>query len=374
MKLERIDIRILEFAPHSRYKDGIIPPGRPQVWQFPYIELITDEGHVGRTMIYGPHGDGPGMADIFLKTYWPELAGKDPCDIESIWMGLMRKQRDLYNLSHTLTSVADVALWDIKGQDQGQPIYRLLGGVRTRMPCYASCRSVNYSPDEFAEEALAMREQGFHGYKIQVFGGDPEWDADCLRKTRNAIGEQFPLMIDMNGQYSLEQALAFGGVADELGAYWLEEPCDEADLSAYQRLTEALQTPILAGETRTLSEMGNFFSIDALDLARGDVLIKGGITGLRKLADQCAQRGCGLEIHTTNTPVLDVANFHVACSVEETTFIENHHPIFRFALAENPMEIDSDGWIYIPGNPGLGVTLDEAWIKAHTSIRQNART
>ena len=368
MKLDRIEIRILEFPPNARYKDGIIPPGRPQTWQFPLIQLHTDEGQVGHTMIYGPHGDGPGMADIFLKTIWPEIAGKNPLEIACLWKQLMRKQRDLYNLSHTLTGVADVALWDIRGQTEGLPVYKLLGEVRNKMPCYASCHSVEHSPEEFAEEAVALKKEGFQGYKIQVFGGDPKWDTQCLIKTREAVGEQFPVMIDMNAQLSLEDALSFGETADELGAYWLEEPCDESDLFAYKNLTENLKTPILAGETLSLREMDNYFHARAMDLVRGDVLIKGGITGLKKLADRCAETGYGLEIHTTNTPVLDVANFHVACSIEKTSFIENHHPIFRFALADNPMEIDSEGWIYIPEKPGLGIGLDEAWIEAHTSI------
>ena len=367
MKLDRIEIRILEFPPNARYKDGKIPPGRPQTWQFPLIQLHTDEGHVGHTIIYGPHGDGPGMAEIFLKTFWPEIVGKDPRDTEAIWKRLMRKQRDLYNLSHTLVGVVDVALWDIKAKAAGLPIYKLLGEVRNTMPCYASCRSVNHSPEEFAEEAVKLKEQGFHGYKIQVFGGDPDWDAECLSKTRQAVGEDYPIMVDPNAQYSLESALTFGRMADEYGTYWLEEPCDEADLFAYKQLTEQLKTPILAGETLSLQAMQNYFHEKAMDLARGDVLIKGGITGLRRLADSCTELGYKLELHTTNTPILDMANFHVACSIKDTTFIENHHPIFRFALENNPMEIDNEGWIHIPEGPGLGITLDHDWIKAHTT-------
>lgn len=52
--------------------------------------------------------------------------------------------------------------------------------------------------------------------------------------------------------------------------------------------------------------------------------------------------------------------------------IENHHPIFRFALADNPLEIDANGWIHIPDKPGLGVELDHDWIKAHTSASLGA--
>jgi len=366
VKLQEIEIIILGFPPHSRYKDGIIPPDRPSVWQFPLVKLKTDTGITGHSMVYGPHGDGPAMADILLKTCWPEIRGSDPRDVESLWHRLFRKQRDLYNLSCTPTSVLDVALWDIRGQDRGLPLYKLLGGVRESLSCYASCRSPAYTPEEFAEEALRMKERGFHGYKLQVFSADPAQAAACLRATRAAVGSDYPLMVDLNGQLSLENALVFGRVADECGAFWLEEPCDEGDLHAYKELTRSLKTPILAGETSRLQDIPNFLRRGALDIARGDVLIKGGVTGFRKMIDWCEQAGYGVEPHTTNTPVLDVANFHVACTIPKTTFIENHHPIFRFALKNNPMEPDSNGRVHIPKTPGLGIELDTDWINFHT--------
>lgn len=373
MRLTELQIDILEFPPHARYKNGVIPPGRPQTWQFPLLTFRADNGLEGHSMIYGPHGDGPAMADILAKTYWPMLKGQDPRETESLWRQLMRKQRDLYNLSHALTGVIDVALWDLRAKSLDLPLHRLLGSVRQSMPCYASCRSVDHSPEEFAEEALALKAQGFHGYKIQVFGGDPQHDAACLRAVRQAVGDGFPVMLDMNSQYTLADAHLFGQTADELHAFWLEEPCDESNLHAYQVLAQRLRTPILAGETSRLQEMRNFLAAGALGYARGDVLIKGGITGLLKLGHACELFGYRLEIHTTNTPVLDVANFHLACHLKNTTFIENHHPIFRFALANNPMEIDPQGMIHIPNTPGLGITLDQEWIQSHTSASQTVR-
>lgn len=373
MKLERIEIQILEFPPNARYKDGVIPEGRPKTWKFPLIAIHTDEGLTGYSMIYGPHGDGPGLADILLNTYWPQIAGKNPCDTESIWNLLMKKQRDFYNLSEALTGVIDVALWDIRGKSENIPVYELLGPKRKAMPCYASCRSPDYSPKEYAEEALELKEAGFKGYKIQVFRKDPIWAATCVARVREAVGEDYPIMVDPNSHWEVEDAILFGIAVNPYKVYWLEEPCDEKDLFAYKQLTQALDIPILAGETLTLAAMKNFFHESAMDLARGDVLIKGGITGMRKLADSCEVFGVGLELHTTNTPILDVANFHVACSIQNTTYIENHHPIFRFALKNNPMEADKNGFVHLPEKPGLGIELDEDWISHHTVARMTAR-
>lgn len=366
MKLTRLKIDILEFPANARYPDRVVPPGRPPNWHYPLLTLATDEGIEGYSMIYGPHGDGPAMADIVAKTFWPQICGENPLDTERIWSNLMRKQRDYYNLSQALTGVIDVALWDIRAKSLGLPLHRLLGSRRQSMPCYASSRSPSYSRDEYAAEASDLKSQGFRGYKIQAFGGDPLHDAASLRTTREAVGPDFPIMLDMNSQYTLTDALTLGKLADEIGAYWIEEPCDESNLHAYQTLARKLDTPILAGETSRLAEMRNFLAAGALGYARGDVLIKGGVTGMLKLAHACELFGYDLEMHTTNTPLLDVANFHVACHLKSTTFIENHHPIFRFGLVNNPMDADSRGMVHIPEKPGLGVELDEDWIQAHT--------
>ena len=86
----------------------------------------------------------------------------------------------------------------------------------------------------------------------------------------------------------------------------------------------------------------------------------------------CELFGYNLEIHTANSPLLDVANLHVACASSNTTMLEVHHPIFRWGLKRHPFEIDSDGQVVLPSGPGLGVELDQDWIEAHTaSVRMS---
>jgi L-alanine-DL-glutamate epimerase-like enolase superfamily enzyme len=94
--------------------------------------------------------------------------------------------------------------------------------------------------------------------------------------------------------------------------------------------------------------------------------MKGGITGLRKAMAAAELFGLPLEIHTANTPLLDVANLHVACAAANTEFVENHHPVFRFGLKRHPLEIDADGCARLPAGPGLGVELDLDWIDDRT--------
>ena len=122
-----------------------------------------------------------------------------------------------------------------------------------------------------------------------------------------------------------------GEALARLGYRWFEEPVPDRDISLLEQLTRRLEVPILATETVSLRELPQFLERKAVDLARGDVLIKAGITGLRKALAMCDQVGMNLEIHALHSSLLDIANLHVACSVRNCEFFELHHPMFRFA-------------------------------------------
>lgn len=322
-------------------------------------------------MAYGPHGDGPALAEMLHVIYRPELVGEDPFNTEKIWQKLWRKQRHLYNQRDALLGVVDVALWDIKGQAMGQPIGRLLGLHRDRMPCYASARSEHYTAEEVFNEARQMKAAGFHGYKLQLRAG-PAADVPRLRAAREAVGMDFPLMQDPNACYSLSDAVSVGRTLDELGFHWYEEPLPDQHLTALQHLSTRVRTPLLVGETVRLSELPGFLRVGVGAMLRGDTLMKGGITGLRKAMAMAELFGLHMEIHTANTPLLDVANLHVACAAANTEFVENHHPVFRFGLKHHPLNPDAQGFAHLPLEPGLGVELDEDWLE--NRIRAEVRS
>jgi len=365
MKITGLTTRLLRIDCASRYRDGRVPAGRPAFWLYPLVTLHTDEGIEGYSMAYGPHGDGRALAEILHESFLPQVIGLDPGNSEAIWQKLWSRQRHLYNQSDSLVGVMDVAVWDIRGKSAGRPIAALLGGNVASRPAYLSARSEAYNEAEIAAEAAAAKAAGYHGYKLQLRDG-PAKDIPRLRAVRAAVGADFRLMQDPNAGYGLAEALEVGRVLDELAYHWYEEPLPETQIEHYRHLVAALRTPILATETVRLTDIPNFLSGRAMTMARGDVLIKGGITGLRKAMHACELFGFNLEIHTANTPLLDVANLHVACSAHNTSLMEVHHPIFRFGLKKHPFDVGSDGHVHLPAGIGLGVELDWDWIENHT--------
>lgn len=371
MKITGLTTQLLKIDCASRYRDGRVPAGRPPHWLYPLVTLHTDEGLDGHSMAYGPHGDGRALAEILHESYFPQIAGLDPRYSEAIWQKLWARQRHLYNQSDTLVGVVDVAVWDLRGKLARQPIAALLGQCTEQMPAYLSARSEAYSAEEIAAEASAAKAAGFHGYKVQLRDG-PEKDIPRLRAARAAVGPEFRLMQDPNSGYSLPEALAVGRVLDELAFHWYEEPLPETQIEHYRHLVAQLRTPILATETVRLTDLPNFLHGRAMTIARGDVLIKGGITGLRKAMHACELCGFNLEIHTANTPLLDVANLHVACAARNTSLVEVHHPVFRFGLKHHPLEVGPDGQAKLPAGAGLGVELDWDWIDARTVEKRHS--
>ena len=279
-------------------------------------------------MDYCPLGQGRSSAYALHDIYYYDLIGKDPMDHELIWQQLRAKQRHLYNFRETIWSNLDVALWDIKGKKLQMPIAKILGQVRDKIPCYATCPPQTIKTvEKTAEQVNEKLNQGFRGIKLQLSGGSL-LDIPRLRKAREIAGTSFPLMVDSSAVLSFEDALKIGYELDNLHYEWFEEPFPDANLVQLKKLSQAIKTPVLAAETVGLFELPQYMSGGAVDIIRGDVHHKSGITGAMKAIAMCEMMGFGFEIHTASAPLLDVANLHVACATRLSRFCESHHPMF----------------------------------------------
>lgn len=366
MKITGITTRIVRLSSEAWYAPHPVPPGGARFFDFPFTTLQTDAGIEGYTSDYCPLGQGPGSARFVHDVFSQDLLGQNPLHHEAIWQRWRLKQRHLYNVSETIWSNLDVALWDIKGKVAGLPIAVLLGQYRDRVPLYATCPPQTINTLEEVEEAVSRkRQEGFAGIKLQLSGGS-KLDIPRLRRAREVAGEGFPLMLDSSAVLSFEDALKIGRELDELRYEWFEEPLPDRHILQLKKLSAAIHTPVLAAETVGLFELPHYMMEGAVDLIRGDAHHKGGITGMLKALGMCEMLGYDMEIHTASSPLLDVANLHLGCATRLTRFLESHHPMFRFGLRNNPLEVGRDGCQHLPPGPGLGVEPDLDWIEDHT--------
>ena len=366
MKITEISTRRIRLSREAWFAPRPIPEAEVPYYEFPLTTLHTDEGIDGHTMDFGARGQGRGSAYLLHDVYYYDLVGQDPLNHEAIWQRMRMKKRHLYNMTEAIWSNIDVALWDIKGKVAGLPIGVLLGKYRDRVPLYAACPPQTIlNEEEVAREVKHKILQGFSGVKLQLIGGAKR-DIPLLRKAREVAGAEYPLMLDSSAVLSFEEALKIGHELDELKYEWFEEPFADRHILQLKRLAQSIKTPILAGETVSLMELPQYLNEGAIDIVRGDVHIKSGITGLMKAIGMCEVMGFDLEIHTAATPLLDVANLHAGCATRLSRFLESHHPMFQFGLKDNPLKLQEDGCQHLPSGPGLGVDIDWDWIDDHT--------
>ena len=257
-----------------------------------------------------------------------------------------------------------MSLWDLRGKLVGQPVGVLLGLARDRVPCYATARSIDPTPETVYEEAKLRRSEGYRGFKIQFWDG-LERDIPRFRAARDGAGPDFPLMEDAAGGYTYVEAMAAGRELERLGYTWFEEAIPDRQLDQLRRLADQLDVPILADGD------------PAPPRAAGAPPPRGGGHRPRRCADQGRDHrsaegvrdaelfGYDLEIHGLGGFLSDMANLHVAPSVENCRFVEAHHPVYERGVG-GPLAIDADGCRVLPDGPGLGVEIDWDWIDDHT--------
>jgi L-alanine-DL-glutamate epimerase-like enolase superfamily enzyme len=345
-------------------RDGRLPMG--------VLRIETDEGVEGNSFLSSP---GPGAAAVaeqivtFLK---PLLLGQDPLDVGAHWARMHRVAR---NVDPGAIGVCDVALWDIVGKVAGLPVHRLLGTCRDRVAAYFSSGHHD-APEDYAAEAVHWRDQGWRGYKLHPPSaswdarprGPIEADIEACTAVRAATGDAMALMLDSSWGYTYSEALKVGLAIEELGYEWYEDPLPADDLYGYAKLKRHLRIPIVATELTPggLYSLPPWIEARATDALRGDVVIKGGITGMMKIAHLAEAYRLPCEVHTAYNALNNVATLHVLMAIPNADWFEvlAFNPAGRYGLEHlsyglaRPIEVDGEGFVRAPDEPGLGFGVD----------------
>ena len=359
-----------------RDSEGHSHPGPEHDAKQTLLRLVTDEGVEG----YAFGGASPEVVRQIVK---PMLVGEDPMMRERIWQRLKERQRlHLGALNDKVLSAVDQALWDLAGRALKQPVYKLLGGFRDKVPAYASTMCGDdlegglKTPEDYARFALACQARGYPAFKLHTWmpplpgTPDPKRDIAACAVVREAVGDEMVLMLDSFHYYSREEALTLGRALEKLNFYWLEEPMDEHSTSSYVWLAEQLAIPICGPETAEgkMQTRAEWIVRGASDISRGGVNDLGGITPLVKTAHLCELFGVRMEMHGGGA-----ANLHVLCAMGiPGEFYERGllHPFLDYeqpqpwltALAD---PLDAEGCVHVSQKPGLGMEINFDYIQAN---------
>ena len=333
------------------------------------VTISTDEGIEGHSFL-GKVGQWPEfMAPALMSDLKPVLMGQNPLDIGRLWEGMWLRR---HNVDPKALSALDVALWDLAGKVMKQPVHRLLGTCRDKVPVYA-VSSRQPTVQDYADEALSIKSKGWAAYKIHGFEKDKrvedDRDIEICRAVRKAVGDEFTLMLDSKA-YSYGGALRVGRILEELGFFWYEDPLADDDIYGYAKLREKLHIPILATESAPggLYGLPQFILQKATDMLRGDVPSKGGITGTIKTAHLAEAFRMKCEIHHGGNSLMNAAALNVIMAINNCDYFEIKLPevVHKYGLVRD-IEVDKQGLVHAPEAPGLGFEIDWELVKKNTT-------
>src|SRR5690242_2427344 len=286
------------------------------------------------------------------------LVGADPLPIEANLRKLRAAAGDscgsgIYTLAQ---SAIDVALWDIKGKALEQPLWKLLGGARDRVPTYASGSLRRGLTDaQAATAARRLVDKGFIEMKTQMAlpgNPSPAEEVRRVRVVREAIGPDIKLMCDINQRWRVEQAIDIGHRVADVGLFWLEDVTTYDDYEGIARVNAALTTPIAGGEyVWGIVPFRHMIEARSVDYVMIDLARVGGITAWMKVAGMA---------QAFNLPVVShvVPEMHVQLIAAIPHGLTVEYMPWMLKLYEETPAIEK-GQLVLPEKHGLGLKFDE---------------
>jgi len=265
-----------------------------------------------------------------------------------------------------------MALWDIRGKAAGMPLYRLLGGSRKGIPAYAGGVSLGYQlPEQLVDEARRSLAPGYKAVKLRV-GDTPKRDLERIRAVRKACGEDLVILTDANIGYSVEDARQVMPGMDELNVAWLEEPFPAHDHRSYRLAKGFGRTPLAAGENHyTRFEFNRVIEDGSITILQPDLSKTGGITEALRIAAMASAYKLPIHPHSSMTGLNHAASIHFLCAIDNGGYFEgdvSRANKFRDDLVSKPYEVDKDGNVWPLEKPGLGLEVNEEFLRKHPPI------
>lgn len=400
MQIVRIETIWFDAVPQSQWQlaQGAARQALPNnLW----VRIFTDTGLIGLgETYYVPRA----IAAVIQDVYAPLLIGRDARDIENHWANLFALVSFCGAMGAEMRALSaiDIALWDLAGQNAGEPIYTMLGGrSRDRIPVYNTCVGTGTHDDLNAwlggragELAASLLGQGVSAMKIWPFDqfaptlAGPEqsrapmiiWGAQTAAGTlgqsisnddlqaglaivediRRAVGDKMAIAIEGHARWGLAAATRIARALEPYDILWLEEIMPPDNVDSYLRLKAATTIPICQSErVFTRYGMREWIEKGATDIVMPDLSWGGGLTEGRKIAALADTYYMPVTCHDTIGPVALWAATHLMLHVPNALIMETVRGYvdgwYDDVVTDHiPLR---EGFLSLPGRPGLGTRL-----------------
>ncbi|MFE7764994.1 mandelate racemase/muconate lactonizing enzyme family protein [Streptomyces sp. NPDC057438] len=326
--------------------DGVVP--------VPVVIVETDEGITGVGL--GPH--------VEAEVIFAAIDGQDPRAVTALYDRMLRHTFKAGHAGVVFGTIGafDTALWDIKAQAVGEPLWRLLGGNDRMVHAYASGLDIGLTDDELVATYQAYAERGLRAAKLKG-GLDIERDRHRLLLVREVLteaahGTRPGLMLDANESWSRKQAVRHVGELERtLDLTWIEEPVRRWDADGLAAVSRGVRTAVASGENLTgLEQFRPLIAAGGVDIVQTAAVW--GVTHFLRVAALA---------HAHDLPVSPIGNtpvalLHAATSVPNhlVSELQNLRPPIGVAM---DLHVE-DGAFVLGDTPGLGIRVDETVMTA----------
>ena len=353
MKIEKIEVYVIGPEDIHYTWSHDIPP----IYQTnTIIRIHTDSEIIGESAVWNATNFSYDKYTAESLTHLlPMLIGKNPLDKNQILYDLRPR---VFPQPPGALAVIDNSLWDIKGKIENKPIYQLLGERKNKIKSYAS--TVMYDTiDDYIKIIEEKQKDGFSAIKFHTWC-IPKKDLELAKEARKCF-PKMSFMLDAENNYDLENSLYVARELEKLDFTWFEAPMPDYEFNNYKKLNQNVDIKIIpSGNWVVDLERFN----DAIDqkiwkATRTDMAMMGGITNCKKAIELSEKENLDCEIMSWGYTLVSVANLHLMLSSTNCSYYEQPLPYDQFEFGmKDVLRTKSDGYIYPPKKPGLGVEIN----------------
>jgi L-alanine-DL-glutamate epimerase-like enolase superfamily enzyme len=358
------------------------------------IRIETDAGLTG----YGPSEGGPeARAAIAALEGAPGrsqgLIGGDPLSIRVHFHNMFYAHAQAPHNVNVCSGI-DMALWDLAGKILNKPVHKLLGGpFRTEIDTYSHLLPPSGTPEQTQEdylnkenwraraELLKGYKGGFRAFKIDIHPSlgarNGEFFPTITPRTaakvqkvyslaREALGPDYDIIVHGHNELDVSSAIKFAQAVEEIKPLFFEDPLSPEFSESWMAVRRSSRIPIITGESLGLIESFRpFIQNQAVDCLQPDLVHAGGITGTKIVADFAASYRMPISLHNVSGYALNMASQQFAASVFNCPRIECRPWYDEAPEAAGNIPVVKNGFMQVSSLPGLGIVLDQGYLKAN---------
>jgi L-alanine-DL-glutamate epimerase-like enolase superfamily enzyme len=328
--------------------------GEMKAFELNTVRLRDADGAEGTGYTFTVGRNGGAVDSVLTREMTELMAGEDADTIERLWLKAWWALHYGGRGGPTVLALSafDMALWDLKARRANLPLWRLLGGYDPRVPCYAGGIDLDLPLEDLLRQTDGNLAKGFRAIKMKVGRKNLFEDVERVAAMRQHLGQGFPLMVDANMKWGVDEAIRAARALQPFDLTWLEEPTIPDDPAGHARIVREGGLPIAAGENlRTLWEFKLYIAGGGVTYPEPDVTNCGGVTPFMKIAHLAE----AFNLPVTSHGAHDVT-VHLLAACPNRSYLEAHGFGLERYIAE-PLRIE-DGVALAPERPGHGIEFD----------------